>query len=164
MDSDEEWAETVLASKPYIVRPRAALRSPLYPTLNNDDDIRIKDGPLTGVDHLHNVRNYIWNGQTKRFCGRDGAEWAKLGCYYSIFLFVLGLLFSALVIVYILLLDKKTPRRLGNESALAFDGGIHPGRRDLVHPSSTKSTFASRTGLSAAALHGPLNYPMAHVA
>ncbi|CAF1671165.1 unnamed protein product, partial [Adineta ricciae] len=36
-------------------------------------------------------------------------------------------IFSAFVIVYILLLDKKTPRRLGNESALAFDNGINPG-------------------------------------
>jgi hypothetical protein len=41
----------------------------------------------------------------------------------------LGILFSAIVIVYILLLDKKTPRRIGNESALAFDGGINPGKK-----------------------------------
>ncbi len=74
------------------------------------------------------LKNYVWNGETKRLCNRDSLEWMKLGCYYFCFLFILGVLFCALVIVYILLLDKKTPRRYGNESAMAFDGGINPGR------------------------------------
>ncbi len=128
MDSDEEWFETTTVPKPYIIRPRTSLRSPLYPITKNKDDVRIKDGPLTGLEYWHNIRNYIWNRENKRFCGRDSLEWTKFGCYYFSFMFTLGVLFSALVIVYILLLDKKTPRRFGNDSALALDGGINPGK------------------------------------
>jgi hypothetical protein len=128
MDSDEEWFET---TSPYIVRQRTLLRSPLYPITTNRDDIFIKDEPLTELEYLHNIRKYIWNGKTNRFCGRDGLEWAKVGCYYFSFFFTLGCLFSALIIVYILLLDKKTPRRYLNDSALALDGGINPGKNNF---------------------------------
>jgi hypothetical protein len=129
MDSDEEWFETAPLPNAYIVRPRTLLRSPLYRITKTKDDICIKDHPLTGLEYWQNIRNYIWNRETNRFCSRDGLGWVKLGCYYFSFLFILGVIFSAFVIVYILLLDKKTPRRLGNESALAFDGGINPGKR-----------------------------------
>ncbi|CAF3645986.1 unnamed protein product [Adineta steineri] len=127
MEQDEEWFETIPLPNSYIVRPRTTLQSPLYPINKIRDDICIKDSPLTGLDYLYNIRNYIWNRETNRFCGRDGLDWAKLGCYYSCFLFILGVISSSFVIVYILLLDKKTPRRLGNESALVFDNGINPG-------------------------------------
>jgi hypothetical protein len=119
MDSDEEWIETTHSPNPYIVRQRTLLQSPLYPRTKPRDDILIKDEPLTELEYLYNIRNYIWNRKTKRFCGRDGLEWAKVGCYYFTFFFTLGSIFSALTIVYILLLDKKTPKRLGNDSALA---------------------------------------------
>ncbi|CAF3417515.1 unnamed protein product [Rotaria sp. Silwood1] len=127
MDSNEDSFENKFLRESYIVRARTLLRSPLYPIKENRDDIYIKDGPLTGLDYVSNIRNYLWNRKTKRFCARDGLEWAKLGCCYFIYLFALGILFSALVIIYMLLLDKKTPRRLGNDSAIAFDGGINPG-------------------------------------
>jgi hypothetical protein len=129
MDSDEEWFETTSSPDRYLLRQRSLLRSPLYPVNEHRDDILIKDRPLTELEYWYNLRNFIWNRETKRFCGRDGLDWAKIGCYYFSFLFVLGILFSAIVIVYILLLDKKTPRRIGNESALAFDGGINPGKK-----------------------------------
>jgi len=131
MESDEEWFETTSLQNSYIVRQRTLLRSPLYPITNNKDDICIKDSPLTELEYWYNIRNYIWNRKTKRFCSRDGLGWAKFGCYYFSFFFTLGVLSSALVIVYILLLDKKTPRRFGNDSALALDGGINPGNRIL---------------------------------
>jgi len=129
MDSDEEWFETTSLPNSYIIRPRTLLRSPLYPITNDKNEICIKDTPLTGLEYWYNLRNYIWNRKTKRFCDRDGLEWAKLGCYYFGYFFTLGVLFSALVIVYILLIDKKTPRKYGNSSALALDGGINPGKK-----------------------------------
>ncbi len=129
MDSDEEWFETTSSPDRYLLRQRSLLRSPLYPVNEHRDDILIKDRPLTELEYWYNIRNYIWNRKTKRFCSRDGLGWAKFGCYYFSFFFTLGVLSSALVIVYILLLDKKTPRRIGNESALAFDGGINPGKK-----------------------------------
>jgi len=122
MESDEEDFSNV-----YLVRHRSVLRSPLNLEGNIRNDIQIKDSPLTFADYWHNLRNFIWNRTTRRFCSRDGLEWAKIGCYYFSFFFALGVLSCALVIVYILLLDKKTPRRMLNESALAFDGGINPG-------------------------------------
>ncbi|CAF3476612.1 unnamed protein product [Rotaria socialis] len=127
MDSNDSSFENRLLRNSFIVRPRTLLRSPLYRIKENTEAIHIKDGSLTGLDYLSNIRNYLWNRETKRFCARDGLEWAKLGFCYFIHFFTLGILFSALVIVYFLLMDKKTPRRLGNESALAFDNGIHPG-------------------------------------
>ena len=114
-------------SNGYLVHPRVPLVSPLYRSINGQQEISIRDQPLTNAEHLRNLKNFCWNRETKRFCRRDGLDWAKLGCYYSVFLFVLGLLFSTLVIVYMLLIDKKTPRRYGNDSALALDGGINPG-------------------------------------
>ena len=85
MDSDEEWFETKLLPNSYIVRPRTSLRSPLYPITNNRNDICIKNGPLTELEYWYNIRNYIWNRDIKRFCGRDSLEWAKIGCYYFTF-------------------------------------------------------------------------------
>ena len=128
MDSDEEWFETKPYTKRYIVRQRASLRSPLYRHTSDHEEIQVKEGPLTTTEYWSNIRNYLWNRDNKRVCGRDSLAWAQLGCYYCTFLFLLGLLFSALVIVFILLLDKKTPRRSGNHSALALDGGINPGK------------------------------------
>ena len=164
MDSDEEWFETINSREPYIVRPRSNLRSPLYPSVTTREDVLIKDSPLTGFDHLSNIRNYIWNRNTRRFCARDGLEWAKLGCFYSIFFFVLGVIFSAFVIVYILLLDKKTPRRLGNESALAFDNGINPGKTigNFYRFASNQHSFFSRTRFSTAVLYGSFANSMAY--
>lgn len=132
MESDEEWFENTSLPRPYIVQRRTSLQSPLYRKNKDRNEILIKDSPLTELEYLYNIRNYIWNHQTKRFCGRDGLEWAKLGCYYFSFFLTLGILFSAIVTVYILLLDKKTPRRLGNDSALALDGGINPGKKVLL--------------------------------
>lgn len=129
MDSDEELFENIPLSNSYIVRPRTLLRSPLYPIKENRNDILIKDGPLTRLEYWSNIRNYIWNKETKRVCARDSLEWARLGCCYFIYYFSLGILSCALVVVYMLLLDKKTPRRLGNETALAFDNGINPGNK-----------------------------------
>ncbi|CAF0887084.1 unnamed protein product [Rotaria sp. Silwood1] len=155
MDSNEDSFENKFLRESYIVRARTLLRSPLYPIKENRDDIYIKDGPLTGLDYVSNIRNYLWNRKTKRFCARDGLEWAKLGCCYFIYLFALGILFSALVIVYMLLLDKKTPRRLGNDSAIAFDGGINPGLgfrpqlhmdRSLLKWRSSRKTGHESTG------------------
>ena len=128
MDSDDEWFENTAPSNRYLIRERTPLQSPLYRLTRHRDEICIKDGPLTEWEYLSNIRNYIWNRKAKRLCGRDGLDWAKIGCYYFSFFFSLGIFFSALVIVYILLLDKKTPRRFGNSSAMALDGGIHPGK------------------------------------
>ena len=128
MDSDEEWFENAPFTNQYLIQPRTPLRSPLYPDRKARNEIRIKDGPLTELEYLQNIKNYIWNRNTKRVCNRDSLEWMKIGCYYFCFLFLLGVLFCALVVVYMLLLNKKTPRRYGNESAMAFDGGINPGR------------------------------------
>lgn len=132
MDSREESFENELLSNSYILRPRTLLRSPLYPIKENVEDIQIKDGPLTWLEHWHNIRHYIWNRDTKRVCARDSLEWAKLGFCYFIHFLTLSILFSSFVIVYFLLMDKKTPTRYGNESALAFDGGINPGNRTVL--------------------------------
>lgn len=91
------------------------------------ENIFIKDEPLTSSEHWRNLKNYCWNRETKRFLARDGFEWAQLACFYSTFFFVLSVLFSTTLIVYMLLLDKKAPRRYLNQSALALDGGIAPG-------------------------------------
>lgn len=147
MDSDDEWLEDTPAANRYIVRQRTLLRSPLYPLNEHREEIHVKDSPLTSWDYLSNIRNYIWNRQTKRFCARDSLEWAQFGCYYCAFLFVLGLLFSSLVIVYMLVLDKKTPKLFGNSSAMALDGGINPGKSRSVKNvcrTKTRSSMSSR--------------------
>jgi hypothetical protein len=128
MDSDEEWIENTPLTNRYLIQPRTPLRSPLYPGTKNRNEICIKDSPLTALEYWHNIKNYLWNRKTKRLCARDSLEWIQIGCYYFSFFFILGVLSCALVIVYILLLDKKTPRRFGNDSAMALDGGIHPGK------------------------------------
>lgn len=128
MDSDDQWYDAQTISPRYIVRPRTELRSPLF--RQERDQIRIKDTPLNIREHCFNLKNYIWNRETKRFCARDGLGWMKLACYYSSFYFIIGVLWSALVIVFFFLINKKAPRRYGNYSALALDGGLNPGRRE----------------------------------
>ena len=128
MDSDDEYFDANPLPNRYIIRERLPLRSPLYSSKTPRNDILVKDGPLTELEYLVNIRNYIWNRRLKRVCGRDGLDWSKIGCYYFTFLFSLGALFCGLIVIYMLILNKKAPKRYGNYSALALDGGINPGR------------------------------------
>ena len=128
MDSDEEYFDSSPLPDRYIVRQRLPLRSPLYSPRKQRNEICIKDGPLTEREYLSNVRHFIWNRQLKQVCGRDGLDWTKIGCYYFVIFFLLGMLYCGLMVIYMLLLNKKSPTRYGNYSALALDGGINPGR------------------------------------
>lgn len=44
--------------------------------------------------------HFIWNSEKKEFCGRNGASWAKVSFFYSIFYACLGAFFIGMLSVF----------------------------------------------------------------
>lgn len=64
------------------------------------------------------VMSFIWNSQTKEFCGRSGASWAKVSFFYSIFYACLGAFFIGMLAVFFQVMPKDLPTYYGEESTM----------------------------------------------
>jgi len=52
-----------------------------------DGKVKAKSSAAAGIG------KFIWNSETKEFCGRDGASWGKVSLFYAIFYACLGSFF-----------------------------------------------------------------------
>lgn len=81
-----------------------------------DDDNKKKGG----------FGRFLWNSDTKEFCGRDGASWAKVSFFYAIFYFLLGSFFVGMIAVFVQIMPADRPTYYGGESVMA-SRGVNPG-------------------------------------
>lgn len=72
------------------------------------------------------ICNFIWNSNTKEFCGRSGASWAKVSLFYSIFYAMLGAFFIGMLAVFFQIMPLDKPTYYGEESTMA-QKGLNPG-------------------------------------
>lgn len=72
------------------------------------------------------IGSFIWNSQTKEFCGRSGASWAKVSIFYSIFYACLGAFFIGMLAVFYQIMPVDRPTYYGEESTMA-QKGLNPG-------------------------------------
>lgn len=79
-----------------------------------------KAGKLSGVG------KFIWNSETKEFCGRDGASWAKVSIFYAVFYAFLGSFFVGLLAIFIKFMPTDKPTYYGVESTMNVRG-LNPG-------------------------------------
>lgn len=75
---------------------------------------------------LSGMCNFIWNSNTKEFCGRSGASWAKVSFFYSIFYACLGAFFIGMLAVFFQIMPLDKPTYYGEESTMARKG-LNPG-------------------------------------
>jgi len=75
---------------------------------------------------MSSVGRFIWNGETKEFCGRDGTSWGKVSLFYAIFYTVLGSFFIGLLAIFVSVMPKDLPTYYGKSSTMNVRG-LNPG-------------------------------------
>lgn len=63
---------------------------------------------------------FLWNSETKEFCGRDGASWAKISLFYGIFYTCLGAFFVGMLAVFFQIMPVDKPTYYGESSTMAM--------------------------------------------
>lgn len=62
---------------------------------------------------------FLWNSNTKEFCGRDGASWGKVSLFYAVFYFCLGSFFVGMLAVFFQIMPKDRPTYFGESGTIA---------------------------------------------
>lgn len=75
---------------------------------------------------LQGFLTFLWNSRTKEFCGRDGASWAKVTFFYSIFYTLLGGFFIGMLAVFMSVIPLDKPTYYGESSSMSVRG-LNPG-------------------------------------
>ncbi|KAJ8920640.1 hypothetical protein NQ315_004779 [Exocentrus adspersus] len=70
------------------------------------------------------VKRFIWNPETKQFCGRTGASWAKIGLFYLIFYGMLAALVTICMWVFFQTLDPRIPKWQLDRSIIGTNPGL----------------------------------------
>lgn len=70
--------------------------------------------------------NFLWNSETKEFCGRDGASWGKVSLFYAVFYACLGSFFVGMLAVFMSIMPKDRPTYYGESSTMNIRK-INPG-------------------------------------
>lgn len=65
---------------------------------------------------------FLWNSETKEFCGRDGASWGKVSLFYAIFYLCLGSFFVGMLAVFVQIMPTDKPTYFGESGTIASRG------------------------------------------
>jgi sodium/potassium-transporting ATPase subunit beta len=127
----------------------------------NNEIIIIKNH-LNYKDKLNNLKQFLWQPETRQVLGRTKESWCKICCFYICFYTALGCIFTASVAVYLASLDYRFPKYYGDTSVLSrqrIDNeiiGVHPGMG--FRPLPEDQTALIRVRSSANKLDHPHNY------
>jgi len=72
------------------------------------------------------IGKFIWNSETREFCGRDGASWGKVSLFYAIFYACLGSFFVGMLAVFVSFMPRDKPTYYGESSTMNIRG-LNPG-------------------------------------
>lgn len=67
---------------------------------------------------LKSFGKFIWNSETKEFCGRDGASWGKVSLFYAVFYACLGSFFVGMLAVFMAIMPRDKPTYYGVSSTM----------------------------------------------
>ncbi len=76
--------------------------------------------------YVINFFNFVWNSETKEFCGRDGLSWAKISLFYGVFYAILSGFFIGLLAVFSVTVPTDKPKYYGQSSVIS-SRGLNPG-------------------------------------
>lgn len=79
---------------------------------DEDGKQKTKESALSGFG------KFIWNSNTKEFCGRDGASWGKISLCYAIFYACLGSFFIGMLAVFMAIMPVDKPTYYGYSSTM----------------------------------------------
>ena len=108
---------------------------------------------LTYKDHFNNFKNFVWNPQTKEFCGRDGESWAKMSLFYFCFYIGIATFFASFLAVFMAIIDKRIPTYSSYSNVMsrqAIDGkiiGVSPGLAFRPQYDSQKTLIRVKSSL-----------------
>lgn len=109
-----------------------------------DDEEEEKKGGF--ISKLSGFGNFIWNSETKEFCGRDGMSWAKVSFFYFIFYTCLGAFFIGMLAVFFAVTPKDVPTYYGHSSVMdSRSHTLNPGLgfRPQIDPEDHVIKFSS---------------------
>jgi len=90
------------------------------------DDDATQNGKKAKVSAMAGFGKFIWNSETKEFCGRDGASWGKVSLFYAVFYACLGSFFIGMLAVFMAQMPKDKPTYYGQSSTMNARG-VNPG-------------------------------------
>lgn len=77
-----------------------------------DGKVKAKASAAAGIG------KFIWNSETKEFCGRDGASWGKVSLFYAVFYACLGSFFIGMLAVFVAIMPTDKPTYYGESSTM----------------------------------------------
>ena len=91
------------------------------------EEYRFDEEPGKEKSKLGGIGKFLWNSDTKEFCGRDGSSWAKVSLFYAIFYTCLGAFFVGMLSVFMVIMPVDRPTYYGHDSAMASRIALNPG-------------------------------------
>lgn len=91
-----------------------------------EDEYRSAAPPVVKKSKAAGIGKFLWNNETKEFCGRDGASWGKVSLFYAIFYLLLGGFFVGMLAVFVQIMPKDVPTYY-NEASVMASRGVNPG-------------------------------------
>jgi len=95
-----------------------------------------KDGKQSAAESF---KLFIWNPNTREFCGRTGSSWVKILIFYIIFYLCLAAFWAIMLLIFYQTINNESPKWQGAESRIGTNPGL--GFRPRPPPERVESTL-----------------------
>ncbi|XP_072035018.1 sodium/potassium-transporting ATPase subunit beta-1-like isoform X2 [Amphiura filiformis] len=62
------------------------------------------------ANQWNGFKDFMWDGENKRFMGRSGKSWAKIGLFYLVLYFFLACFWAAMLFIFLQTVDPNKPK------------------------------------------------------
>lgn len=93
--------------------------------MGEETEFRFEETAKPKKNAMKEFGKFLWNSETKEFCGRDGASWGKVSLFYAIFYLCLGSFFVGMLAVFVQIMPTDKPTYFG-ESGTISSRGLNP--------------------------------------
>jgi sodium/potassium-transporting ATPase subunit beta len=87
--------------------------------MGEETEFRFDDHNAKKKSAMAEFGKFLWNSDTKEFCGRDGASWGKVSLFYAVFYLCLGSFFVGMLAVFFQIMPKDRPTYFGEAGTIA---------------------------------------------